>query len=319
MRNIFILNPKAGKRSCVKQLTRQIHDCFAHSGEPYEIYTTECKGDGTRIARSFAGLGEEMRIFACGGDGSAFDVLNGIAGAEHVSMGVIPCGTGNDFLKYFDGISHFACVEDQLAGAECRLDVIKAGPYYCMNQASMGMDAQVCSHKDKFSRLPFVNGQLAYVLSLFYCFFSAIQNRFLVQIDDQPAAWQNYLFAIAANGRYYGGGFQSAPLALANDGLLDCVTVESVSRFRILSLLRKYSKGEHLGYSFCRYCKGKTMTVQAEKETAVNLDGEVIRTNHITFEIIPSFVRFIVPHGSSYPAAEQKSELPKEAVTAAIK
>lgn len=305
MKHVFIINPKAGKGSSVKKLTEAIRQCFTNRSDPYEIYTTECAGDGTRAARAFAQTGEPLRVFACGGDGSAFEVLNGVAGYENVTMGVIPCGTGNDFLKYFEGSEHFASVADQVNGSVCLLDAIKAGDRYCMNQASMGMDAQVCVHKDKFSRLPLVGGKLAYVLSLFYCFFSAIQNHLTVQVDDDPPREDDFLFAVAANGRYYGGGFMSAPLALADDGMLDCMTVDTVRRLRIVSLLRKYTKGEHLSYDFCRYKKGKRLTVTADKDTPVNLDGEVIFTRGITFEVVPRFVRFLLPQGSSLPQGKQ--------------
>lgn len=306
MKNVFIVNPKAGKRNAAKKLTEAVRACLERRREAYEIYTTVAPGDGTRAARDYADTGEEMRIFACGGDGSAFEVLNGVVGRENVALGVIPCGTGNDFLKTFHGAEHFASVEDQLAGTLCRLDGIKAGDLYCMNQASMGMDAQVCVHKDKFSRLPLVGGKVAYVMSLFYCFFSAIQNHLTVQLDDGRPREEDFLFAIAANGQYYGGGFMSAPLALPNDGLLDCVTVNTVSRPRIVSLLKKYTRGEHLSYDFCRCSKGKRLTVTAEKPTPVNLDGEVIFTRSITFEAAPGLVRFILPRGAGLPAAGER-------------
>jgi YegS/Rv2252/BmrU family lipid kinase len=315
MRNIFIINPKAGKRSSVKKLTAMIDGYFQnHPQEDYEIHITECKGGGTEIARNLAKSGEPMRIFACGGDGSNYDVLNGIAGFDNVLMGIIPCGTGNDFLKYFENKEHFSVLEDQMAGCECRLDVIRAGELYCLNQASMGLDAQVCAHKDKFSRLPMINGQLAYILALLYCFFSAIQNRFTVKIDDNPAVEKDFLLAVAANGRFYGGGFQSAPLAQADDGLLECMTIDTVSRFRILSLLQKYTKGKHITLPICTYLRGKSMTVQSDKEVYLNLDGEVFPAKEVTLEVMPKFVRFILPKGSNLPPKEQ--EFKKETVTA---
>lgn len=304
MKNIFIINPRAGKSSAVKRLTGAIEAFFQDHKDTYEIHITQSQGDGTRIAQALAKRGEPLRIFACGGDGTACDVLNGIAGYDHVAMGVIPCGTGNDFLKYFEHAERFSCLEDQLNGSECKLDAIRAGERYCLNQATVGLDAMVCAHKDKFSRLPFVGGQFAYVLALLYCFFFAIKNRFRVQVDGNPPAEREYLLAVAANGRYYGGGFQSAPKALVNDGLLECITIDSVSRFRILSLLRRYSQGKHLTLPICTYLRGKTMTVQADKETVINLDGEVYFSHGVTFEVVPDFVRFILPRGCALPAGE---------------
>ena len=312
MKNVFIINPKAGKRSSAERLTQQIEQICGQNGIPYEICVTQKKGEGTEIARRFAQSGEEVRVFACGGDGSAFDVLNGIAGYENAAMGIIPCGTGNDFLKYFETTAPFSSVEAQLDGIEYRLDVIRCGERYCLNQASMGLDAQVCAHKDKFNRLPFVGGQLAYVLALLYCFFSAIKNRFTVQIDQHPEIEGDFLLAVAANGRFYGGGFESAPLARTDDGLLECMAVQSVSRLRILSLLKKYEKGQHLNLPICHYRQGKVMRVASRKPTVVNLDGEVFDGTQAKFEILPAFVRFVLPKGCSVPRVGQ--EKPKETV-----
>lgn len=306
MKHIFIINPKAGKSSAFQKLTHQIDCCFRqHPDQEYEICLTHQPGEGTEIARQFAQSGEPIHIYACGGDGSAFDVLNGIVGYENAAMGVIPRGTGNDFLKIFTNKEQFASVESQLAGQVQELDAVLAGDKYCLNQASMGLDAQVCAHKDKFRRWPLVGGQLAYVLALFYCFFSAIRNRFVVTVDDQPMAQGDYLLAVAANGRFYGGGFQSAPTAMPDDGKMECMTIKSVSRFRILSLLKKYSKGKHLGLDICRYSRGQTMTVCSEKETVYNLDGEVFYAKEVTFQIVPGAVRFVVPKGCEIvPPAE---------------
>ncbi len=307
MKNVFIINPCAGKAAARKNLEERIKEYVANHPETSEILYTTCKGDGTRVAREVAQRGEEVRIFSCGGDGSAFDVLNGVVGYPNVAIGILPAGTGNDFLKTFCQNEHFFHIEDQVAGTEYTLDVIQAGEKYCLNQASMGLDAQVCAHKDKFSRLPLVSGQLAYILALLYCFFLAIRNRFTITVDDAPAVQGDYLLAVAANGRFYGGGFKSAPTALPDDELMDCMAINSVSRFRILSLLKKYTKGEHVTLPICHYVKGKKMTVSSEKETVYNLDGEVFYANEITFSLLPGGVRFVVPKGSSLP---ERAEIP---------
>lgn len=309
MKNIFIINPHAGKPSGTKKLVQQIHSFFETHPEPYQLCFTSAPGEGRDIARRFAQTGEEMRIFACGGDGSCFDVLNGIAGYHNAALGVIPCGTGNDFLKTFTHKENFSSLAHQLSGSVCRLDAIRAGEHLCLNQASMGMDANVCANKDKFKKIPFVGGQLAYILSLLYCFFTKLKTRFTVQIDGQPPVEQDYFFAIAANGRFYGGGFQSAPLAHPADGQMDCVTITPVSRLRILSLLKKYTAGKHLGLPICHYQKGKTMTVTASQDVPVNLDGEVVYKRSVTFSLQPDCVNFILPQGCALPQAQAQREL----------
>ncbi len=308
MKNVFILNPKAGKKGQAQKLEQTIVSYFKTHGGDYEICHTHAQGEGKTIAKTHAEKGDPVRIFACGGDGSTFDVLNGMIEYPNAVLGVLPCGTGNDFSKYFENANLFSCLDAQMAGQTVTIDAIRAGDAYCLNQASMGLDAKVCEHKDKFRRLPFVGGQLAYTLALVYCFFTAIQNEFTVQVDEAKPLHGKFLFSIAANGRYYGGGYMSAPQALADDGLLDCVTITPVSRLRILSLLKKYTRGEHLHMPICTFTRGKSLTVTCPKEAPVNLDGEVIFKKEITFEIQPGAVRFSLPKGVMMPSKKEEKE-----------
>ena len=70
-----------------------------------------------------------------------------------------------------------------------------------------------------------------------------------------------------------------------------------MSRLRIISLLKKYTRGDHVNLPICSYSRGKKITVTADKETPVNLDGEVIYAKKIVFEVLPRFVRFLLPKG----------------------
>ena len=108
MKNIFILNPKAGKKGLAPKLEKDIRTYFETHGGEYEICYTHQSGEGKIIAEAHAKKGEPVRIFACGGDGSTFDVLNGLIGYPNAVLGVLPCGTGNDFLKYFENAHLFS-------------------------------------------------------------------------------------------------------------------------------------------------------------------------------------------------------------------
>lgn len=296
MHNLFIINPSAGKRNFIKKLILDIETYFAnHREDTYEIMISKNKEETTSHAKKEAQKGKEVRIFACGGDGTTNNVLNGVAGYPNVQLGVIPKGTGNDFLKTFGDVSPFYSIEKQMKGSVIKIDAIKAGEYYALNQASMGMDAAVCYHKDRLGNIPFVKGKGAYVVSLLYTFLFSLNHNLTVQIGNDEPVSGKYLFAIGANGRYCGGGFNSAPKALVSDGILECLSVKSVSRFRILSLLSKYAKGKHLDLPICTYKQAEKITIKAEKPTYVNLDGEVIMADEITFSVEPGFVNFILP------------------------
>ena len=120
-----------------------------------------------------------------------------LAGYPNVQLGVIPKGTGNDFLKTFGDVSPFFDIEKQMKGSVVKIDAIKAGDYYALNQASMGMDAAVCYHKSRLGRIPFVKGQGAYVIALLYTFLFSL-NPLVASIisflyDNQALRDQNIL------------------------------------------------------------------------------------------------------------------------------
>ena len=100
MRHLFIINPAAGKRETTAKLEQQLKTLSF----PHEVVYTEGAGDAKRIAAEAAALGEPVRIYACGGDGTLNEVVNGAAGHDHVAVTCVPKGTGNDFLKVFGGI-----------------------------------------------------------------------------------------------------------------------------------------------------------------------------------------------------------------------
>ena len=101
MKYVFIVNPIAGKGNKQDGFVTAVDDYFAQNGGEYEVYYTSDKGDAMAYSNALAKTGEELRIYACGGEGTAFEVLNGVYGYKNVSLGVVPCGSANDFISYF--------------------------------------------------------------------------------------------------------------------------------------------------------------------------------------------------------------------------
>ena len=97
MKHLFIINPAAGK----KESTAKLEKILSELSFEYEVAYTQQAGDARRIAEQAAALGEPIRIYACGGDGTLNEVVNGAAGYDHVAVTCVPKGTGNDFLKVF--------------------------------------------------------------------------------------------------------------------------------------------------------------------------------------------------------------------------
>ncbi len=303
MKHIFVINPAAGQGKALDFIKPKIEWVCKKYNLDYEIYVTEKKGDGIEYVDNMSRTGEEIRFYACGGDGTLYDVVNGAFGYPNVQVAVIPLGSGNDFIRLFGTKDEFMVLEDVVNGVPVSLDVIKCGNEIAINQCSMGMDAEVCAMQGKIKKFPLVTGEGAYYLGCLYAIARKFRNRFTVSIDDQEPFTKDCLFCFCGNSRWYGGGFKAAPNAQPDDNLLDFVIVEaSVSRAKLLTLLNKYKRGEHLDWDITMFKRGRKLTIHSDKPAAVNVDGETKYVTDTSFEIIDNGIVFVVPAKSQFLA-----------------
>ncbi len=295
MKYVFIINPIAGKGNG-ENIVRDIKKYFENR-EDYEIYITEKSGEGTQIAKKIAKTNEKTRFFACGGEGTCFEVVNGIVGFDNAEFGVIPCGSANDFLKNFTSKEKFFDIAAQIEGETRKIDLIKAGEFYCINCCSVGMDAIVADGMRAFKGIPFISGNMAYKLSLVKTFLGKIGLKLGITIDGKKTHERDYLFAVCANGGIYGGGFKAAPKASPFDETLDFVIIKPVSKLRIPSLVKVYEKGNHEGLDICEMGRCTEMEIESSIDMPVNLDGELIHRKKIKFEVAKKALSFVVPTG----------------------
>lgn len=296
MRDVFIINPAAGKRDGTAYLKEQLDTYY---GDDCKIIITEGVGDAGRKARIEAETGDEVRIFACGGDGTVFEVLNGIVGYENACLGMIPIGSANDFLKFFgkDSKPVFLDIEKQKYGKSVAVDLIKAGDWFCLNQCCAGMDAMVAADMKLFKRLPLVSGSMAYTLAIVKTFLRKLGVGASLYADGKELASGRFLFAVCANAPAYGGGYISAPNADPFDGKLDYLSVDVISRWRVLKFLPLYKKGQHEPMSYCRHGNCRSFEIVADTPIPVSLDGEIIHTDRIACSIVEQAIRLVLPEG----------------------
>ena len=301
MKHIFVINPAAGQGKALNFIKPKIEEVCAKYSLDYEIHVTEKQGEGIEYVKNRAASGEEIRFYACGGDGTLYDVVNGAFGYKNVQVAVIPLGSGNDFIRLFGTKEEFLVLDDVVNGVPVEFDVIKCGDEIAINQCSMGMDAEVCAMQGKIKKLPLVTGEGAYYIGCLYAIIRKFKNRFTYKIDDDKEITKDCLFCFCGNSRWYGGGFMAAPLALPEDGLLDFVIVEAgVSRIKLTSLLNKYKRGEHLDWDITSFKRGKKLVIHSEKPAAVNVDGETKYVTDASFEIIEKGITHVVPAKSQF-------------------
>lgn len=275
----------------------KIEQYFKNKSLHYEIFVTQKPHHGREIAAELAKIGQPCRIYSIGGDGSLFDITTAIAGKKYIELGVIPCGAGNDFIKNFGERDEFLDIEAQVLGSSIPIDAIKADDFYSLNQCSCGFDAMVAHDQKNFKRLPLVSGAMSYKLALLRTIVKNPKSTFKISIDGGEEFVGTYLFALAANGAHYGGGFNSAPKAKVADGLLDIILIDHVPRRKILNIAPKYKKGLHLGLDICNYKLGKSMKISSTNgKLLVNMDGEIFEKEDVEFKIIEQAINFILPN-----------------------
>ncbi len=297
MKYHFFINPTAGKGSLQNGIIENIEKYFTEHGGDYQIHVTNFKGEAMQMSREIARSGEQVTIFACGGEGTVYEVLGGIVGYDNVTLGVIPCGSANDFLKYFESKKPFSDIAAQIDGESVKMDIIKAGSAYCLNGCSVGMDAAVADNMIHFKRWPLVSGPMAYKLAIVKTILGKIGVNLKLTIDDGEPISGEFLFAVIANAPYYGGGYNAAPKAVPNDGQLDCTLVKKISKPKILKFLPLYESGKHEGLDCCKMTACNSMEFSSDKPIPVNLDGEIVKSTGMRFEIIKKGVSFLLPKG----------------------
>ncbi len=307
-RHLFILNPAAGRQDKTEILKQMIEGLMLT--EPYDVFVTRAANDAEheteRYLREHAD--EFVRVYACGGDGTLSEVANGVyaSGNTNCAIGIVPIGSGNDFVRSFDGPNdRFTNLRALTKGEIIDVDLLVASDdsgleRVSLNIISAGFDAAVAKGQQNFKKLPLVNGSTAYNISLVKCLFSSLKNFFTVLVDGKPFGKEKngpYLFTIAANGKYYGGGFKAAPFSDIRDGLLDLIRIDTVSRLRFINLVGKFRAGKyiHENEDIVSFTRCKEMQILSEKPIDLNLDGEIIPMNNPKVCIRPKAINLIMP------------------------
>ena len=303
MTHLFIINPAAGSRDRTADYRQKIQESCDHRGLTYRIEVSAGPGECTRIAREAAESGEEYRIYACGGDGTLNEVVQGAAGHNNVAITVFSGGSGNDFVKIFSDPKAFFDLERLLDAEETTFDLIDCNGDYSLNICSVGLDARIGVDVSNYKRLPFLQGFWAYAASTVVNVIRGIYEHYVVEIDGETVDADQTMIC-ACNGRFYGGGFNPIPDADPADGMMDVLLVKKISRLLVPRVIGKYKDGKYkeLGH-IARYFRTDKVTIRCDKPTAIQLDGELRTAQVMEFRISDKKLRFFYPKGLTWKNA----------------
>ncbi|MBQ2718914.1 MAG: YegS/Rv2252/BmrU family lipid kinase [Clostridia bacterium] len=324
MKHHFIINPAAGKGTFIRSLTERIHKAANAAGIDYVIYQTTAPGDAQAyVAATVAADVACHRFYACGGDGTLCEVVNGAPVCPRAEFAAVPIGTGNDFCRNFSDRAAFLDMERQIKGAAIPIDLIKYNDRYCVNMLNVGFDCHVVERTVKFKKSKLIPSSMAYTTGVVATLLHKMHTKMHIELSDGEVIDRPLLLMSIANGQFYGGGYHSNPRAVLNDGLFDLNIIEKVSRGTFLSLIGSYKAGTHLvtAAKYITYRQATAVTLHFDEETAICADGELETATDLSVSLVPSAAAFVLPQGVTCLAdgkEEADSQATEEAANAAL-
>ena len=289
----LIVNLIAGQGRC-KALFPKVKAELDRRGIDYELHYTNEPLEATDAAKMGIEAGFS-RIVAMGGDGTVNEVANGLVGTEAV-LGVIPAGTGNDFVRMMR-IPHdpIDALHVLTKGSEHTIDLGRIADERCfVNGVGIGIDAKVAHDVLQMERW---HGALAY-------YYAAVRQIFRFQafpVSIRAADWDLDLSCLSlgiANGRYSGGGFKLAPKADATDGLIDIAAIGDFPTLERLVRLPQARAGNHLKLKRVHYRQLTEATVSSTARLVAHIDGEpyrLPRADSFSVTVLPDALTVLAP------------------------
>ncbi len=310
----FILNPKSGRSPQQKKTEQEIVDACLKRQLSYHIYYTTKPRDSINYIRNMIKEypGERQRFICVGGDGTINEIANSAPSNPNIEFGVIPNGSGNDFVRNFTNKRLFSDIDAQIDGTVSPFDLIKVNDDYCVNMVNIGFDCAVVLEADRFRKYKFISPGLSYILGVVVgFFFRKLGTPMKLTFDDGTVIEENLSLTAIGNGKFCGGGFKSCPLASLKDGIFDICVIKKVSRFTFLRLIGAYKDGTFLvikdSQKYFKYIRTNHFKMEFKEEMPICIDGEITHAKTVDFSIVPGGFNFVMPKGIElrFPGVEK--------------
>jgi YegS/Rv2252/BmrU family lipid kinase len=297
---VVIVNPRSAGGKTERrwpQLREIIHEAYG----PFESHFTAAPGDGTRLARAALASGVDL-VVAMGGDGTINEVVNGFfdgtrAVKPGAAFGVLPAGTGGDFVKSLGTPRDVAAAAELLKNSPPRpIDVGRLSftatdgtpaARHFINIASFGIAGLVDRYVNNSSKA--LGGTVSFALATLRAGMSFKNPMVRLKLDGEPEREGRIYNVAVANGRYFGGGMKVAPDASLDDGLFDVVTMGDFGMGDLLLRGLDVYSGKHLKnpkVSHARARRVEAHAVDDGTEVLLDVDGEQPGRLPATFELI---------------------------------
>lgn len=291
---LLIANPKSGTINFNKAIS-SVKECFKRYDVESTLMKTDYKGHAVDIVKN-----ENLNIFdsvcAMGGDGTLFEVLNGMlsrSADDRVPISIMPNGTGNSFMKTVGTTKEDSAVKIIAGNSSRKIDVMKAicgqKDFFSLNLIGWGMATDISVFAEKLRAF---GGQRYNIAS----FFEIIKNkRRVAKITiDGVERKDDFAFIIACNTKYVGKDMKMAPHALIDDGLIDLIIVKKTSSLTLFSVFPKLFDGSHVDHDACEYIHCKSFSIDPDDKGELNIDGEIIGSSPVSVSLIKEGAELII-------------------------
>lgn len=263
---------------------------FERAGIKYEVLPTTHKGHAAEYARSITSGDGENTVIAMGGDGTLHEILNGFENFEKNYLGLIPFGTGNDFAAVAGvPLDVKEAAEIIVFRAPTYIDYIQLSTgLRSINAVGMGIDVEVLERTYSGKR----HGKSKYFRSLIASMFKYKSCNFTVEYDGKVERHFG-LIAALGNGRQFGGGIKMFPEAVIDDGYMDMIIVDYISRPKLIAALLKLVRGKINTVKGATVARVKTAKfIMENPDFTIQAEGELYKNVPIDAEIVTGKLKF---------------------------
>ena len=307
MKHLIVLNGNAG--SFTAQLEEKAKKDF--EGLDFEIYKTTGPRSLIPFVKDYLAkhAKDQVRVYACGGDGTVHEAANALIGHDNAELAILAVGTGNDFVKIYGGKEKFQDFKALIDGKVQPVDVSKLESpdlkeeMYSINVINFGFDAIVGAMGNYYKEhgLPEEakkKGMDPYDYALKH---DAMKhgrfNDIEVVADGEKLNEKQLLLCTLAQGQFVGGKFKCAPKSNNTDGLIDVCVLKTMTFLGLGMIIGTYTKGKHLDRKRRKivYRQAKQIRMFGPKEFDVCVDGEMIKGQDFTVEVVPNAIQIVLP------------------------
>jgi diacylglycerol kinase (ATP) len=283
---VFILNPVAGNGSANSQLPKLKEMIRKHSIDS-EIIFTRHKGHAIELSETFLKKGFKY-IIGVGGDGTLNEIARPLIGNPAIVLGIIPAGTGNDFIQILGFPNRFGDKDWDIffQRQTISMDIGSVNGMIFLNGMGLGFDAQVASENYTEKGEVKEGAKNRYIWHIIKTLLFFREKKMTVKTGNGRQETDCFINTIA-NGRRFAGGFLLTPKAIANDGLLDVCSIKKLSLPERFQILLKVPKGKHINDKRIHYYQTPGLNLEFPVTVPFHLDGELYFSDKFEVSLIP--------------------------------